>query len=75
MKEDFGHLLAYFSCFTCDFLIRTILIFFFLVEDCSIGFHFFEKVQDLPTRGAVGVEHFTINGRLFLAFANYRGDT
>ena len=42
--------------------------------DCSTGFHFFEKVQDLPTRGAVDVEHFTINGSVFLAFANYRGD-
>ena len=41
------------------------------MEDCSIGFHFFEKVQDLPTRGAVGVEHFIIDGSLFLAFANY----
>ena len=67
-------MLAYFSCFACDFLIRTILInIFFLVEDCSIGFHFFEKVQDLPTRGAVDVEHFTIDGSLFLAFANYYG--
>ena len=44
------------------------------MEDCSIGFHFFEKVQDLPTRGAVDVEHFTIDGSLFLAFANYHGD-
>ena len=47
---------------------------FFLVEGCSIGLHFFEKVQDLPTRGAVGVEHLTIAGNLFLAFANYHGD-
>ena len=38
------------------------------------GFHFFEKVQALPTRGAEDVEHFTINGSLFLAFANYHGD-
>jgi len=44
------------------------------VEDCSIGLHFFEKVQDLPTRGAVGVEHFTIDGSLFLAFGNYISD-
>ncbi|KAL9983296.1 hypothetical protein ACROYT_G005443 [Oculina patagonica] len=41
---------------------------------CSTGFHFFEKVQDLPTRGAGDVEHFTINGSLFLAFANHHGD-
>ena len=44
------------------------------MEDCSIGFHFLEKVQDLPTRGAVDVEHFTIDGSLFLAFANSHGD-
>ena len=44
------------------------------MEDCSIGFHFFEKAQDLPTRGAAGVEHFTIDGSFFLAFANYHGD-
>ena len=41
---------------------------------CSTGFHFFEKVQDLPTRGAVDVEHFIINRSVFLAFANYHGD-
>ena len=29
--------------------------------------------QDLPTRGT-GVEHFTIDGSLFLAFANHHGD-
>ena len=44
------------------------------MEDCSIGFHFFEKVQDLPTRGALDVEHFTFDGSLFLAFSNYHGD-
>lgn len=42
--------------------------------DCSTGFHFFEKVQDLPTKGAAAVQHFTINGSLFLAFGNYKGD-
>ena len=41
---------------------------------CSSGLHFFENVQDLPTRGAGDVEHFTIDGSLFLAFANYHGD-
>ena len=34
-----------------------------------------EKYQDLPTRGAAAVEHFTINGSLFLAFANHLSDT
>ena len=46
----------------------------FFFSGCFSGLHFFEKVQDLPTRGAGDVEHFTINGRLFLAFANYHGD-
>ena len=31
-------------------------------------------IQDLPTRGAADVEHFTIDGSLFLDFANYHGD-
>ena len=43
-------------------------------KECSGGFHFFEKIQDLPTRGAADVEHFTIDGSLYLAFANYDGD-
>ena len=47
---------------------------FLSFEECSTGFHFFEKIQDLPTRGAADVEHFTIDGRLFLAFANHHGD-
>ena len=46
----------------------------FFIKECSTGFHFFEKVQDLPTRGATAVQHFTINGSLFLTFGNYRGD-
>ena len=47
---------------------------FVFIKECSTGFHFFEKVQDLPTRGANAVQHFTINGSLFLTFANYHGD-
>ena len=34
----------------------------------------FEKYQDLPTRGARAVEQFSVDGNLFLAFANFRGD-
>ena len=37
--------------------------------------HGFQKYQDLPTRGAEAVKQFSINGSLFLAFANYLGDT
>ena len=49
-------------------------MFPFFFPGRSPGFHFFQKVQDLPTRGASGAEHFTINGSLFLVFANYLGD-
>ena len=52
----------------------TKIFIFFSCEDYSIGFHFLEKVQELPTRGALDVEHFTTDGSLFLAFANYHGD-
>ena len=46
---------------------------FFSYPDCSS--YRFEKYQDLPTRGAHAVEHFNINGSLYLAFANYKTDT
>ena len=45
----------------------------FSYPDCSS--YYFEKYQDLPTTGAHAVEPFTINGSLFLAFANYESDT
>ena len=48
-------------------------MFSFFYPGCS-GYYF-EKYQDLPTRGAHAVEHFTIHGNLFLAFANYHSDT
>ena len=48
-------------------------MFSFSFPDCSSCY--FEKYQDLPTRGALAVEHFTINGSLFLAFANYESDS
>ena len=48
-------------------------MFSFSLPDCSSCY--FEKYQDLPTRGAHSVEHFTIAGSLFLAFANYQSDT
>ena len=44
------------------------------IKECSTGFHFFEKVQDLPTRGAVAVQHFTVNGSLFFTSGNHYGD-
>ena len=45
------------------------------MQDCSQKFHHFEKKQDLPTKGGCDVEHFTIDGTRFLAFANYNSDT
>ena len=45
----------------------------FSYPDCS-SFHL-EKYQDLPTRRAYAVEHFNINGSLFLAFANFQSNT
>ena len=45
------------------------------IKDCSRSLHRFQKCQDLPTRGARAVEQFSINGSLFLAFANRDGDT
>ena len=45
------------------------------MQDCSQKFHHFEKQQDLPTKGGSDVEHFTIDGTRFLAFANYLSDT
>ena len=46
---------------------------FFL--DCTSSSHRFEKCQDLLTKGAIDVEHFTIGGSVFLAFANFIGNT
>ena len=45
------------------------------MQDCSQKSHHFEKQQDLPTKGGSDVEHFTIDGTRFLAFANYISDT
>ena len=45
------------------------------MQDCSQKFHHFEKKQDLPTKGGTRVEHFTIDGARFLAFANLKSDT
>ncbi|XP_078360441.1 uncharacterized protein LOC144644756 [Oculina patagonica] len=43
-------------------------------RDCKQGLHFFEKFQDIPTKGAAAVKSFSIGDDLFLVFANYRGD-
>ena len=45
----------------------------FSYPDCSS--FLLEKYQDLPTRQAYAVEHFNINGSLFLSFANFQSNT
>jgi len=37
--------------------------------------HQFKTYQDLPIKWAIAVEQFSINGSLFLAFANYKAGT
>ena len=41
---------------------------------CKQGLHFFEKFQEIPTKGAGAVKLFSIGDDLFLVFANYHGD-
>ena len=46
--------------------------FFYLsIEDCTSKLNYFTKHQDLPTQLASDVEVFTIDGSLFMAFAQY----
>ncbi|XP_068731155.1 thrombospondin-type laminin G domain and EAR repeat-containing protein-like [Montipora capricornis] len=50
--------------------------FFYLsIEDCTGKLNYFTKYQDLPTQSALDVEVFTIDGSLFMAFAQYREGT
>ena len=49
--------------------------FYLLIEDCTSKLNYFTKYQDLPTQSARDVEVFTIDGSLFMAFANYREGT
>lgn len=39
-----------------------------------MGFHFFEKIQELPSRGAISVKHHTIAGNIYIAISNHHGD-
>ena len=41
---------------------------------CKQGLHFFEKFQEIPTKGAAAVKLFSIGDDLILVFANYHGD-
>ncbi|XP_068731164.1 thrombospondin-type laminin G domain and EAR repeat-containing protein-like [Montipora capricornis] len=44
-------------------------------SDSTGKLNYFTKYQDLPTQSARDVEVFTIDGSLFMAFANYREGT
>ena len=41
---------------------------------CKQGLHFFEKFQEIITKGATAVKFFSIGDDLFVVFANYDGD-
>ena len=43
----------------------------FFYKDCTGRMPHFEKYQDLPTKGASAIEQFSIDGSLFLGFANF----
>ena len=47
---------------------------FLFTTDCEQGLHFFEKFQEIPTKGAAAVKFFSIGDDLFLVFANFEGD-
>ena len=50
--------------------------FFYLsIEDCTGKLNYFTKYQDLPIQSTRDVEVFTIDGSLFMAFAQYREGT
>ena len=46
----------------------------FFYQDCSGRMLYFQKYQDLPTKSAYAVEQFSIDGSLFLGFANFKDD-
>ena len=50
------------------------MICLFFYQDCSGRTPHFEKYQDLPTKGAYAIEQFSIDGSLFLGFANSYDD-
>jgi len=47
---------------------------FLFTTDRKQGLHFFEKFQEIPTKGAADVQFVSIGDDLFLVFANYYGD-
>ena len=42
--------------------------------ECKQGLHFFEKFQEIPTKGATAAKFFSFGHDLLLVFANYHGD-
>ena len=57
-----------------DSFIIIIMSLVLLTAGCKQGLHFFEKFQEIPTKGATDVKLFSIGDDLFLVFANYNGD-
>ena len=50
-------------------------VFLLFTTECKQGLHFFEKFQEIPTKGAAAVKFFSIGDDLFLVFANYFDDS
>ena len=50
------------------------MVLWLFTAGCKQGLHFFEKFQEIPTKGAADVKFFSISDDLFLVFANYYGD-
>ena len=50
------------------------MILLLFTTGCKQGLHFFEKFQEIPTKGAADAKLFSIGDDLFLVFANYYGD-
>jgi len=49
----------------------TLLLF---TAGCKQGLHFFEKYQEIATKGVADAKFFSVGDDLFLVFANYYGD-
>ena len=74
----FSTILLYLNVVLINFGLEYVVTGFFYVstfnQDCAISLRHFQQYQGLPTKGAHDVQHFSINGSLFLAFANYFDD-
>ena len=62
-------------CVDCSEPFINLQSFIFSCKTVHKNFTTLKKKQDLPTKRGADVEHFTIDGTRFLAFANYKSGT